>query len=153
MVWLNFIRTIKITSCVTYLFNFWLYPIVTINTQTIHWHSRVSSPFVVIVVIFFSTGTLNGEPGTSLPATSTVTLCGPVSVGANVVSKPSGVFLSGSSAVWFLGVVTFTVQGTSSPTGAVFMDTGRFVLTWTASGGKPRQVMFGLDGQILHQSL
>ena len=85
---------------------------------------------------------MKGEPGTSFPATSTVTLWGPSSVGANVVSNPSGVFLSGSSEVWFLGVVTLTVHGTSSPTGAVFTDTGRLVLTCTANGENEQRLLW-----------
>lgn len=89
---------------------------------------RVSRPltFTAPTFAFGWTSTLNGDLGTSWPAKLTLTLCGPCSVGVNVVPYPSGFFCVGSSTTLPLGLVTVTLQGASGlPVDLVLIVTGR----------------------------
>ena len=54
---------------------------------------------------------MNGDLSTGFFSYVTSTLCGPVSVGVNDVVYPSGESFTGSSTVFFFGVVTVTLQG------------------------------------------
>ena len=79
------------------------------------------------------TSTENGDPGTSFPECSTLTLYGPSSSGANVASYPSGTFFVGTSDAFPFGVVCVILQGASDL--PVVTLTGLFSPTVTAKRG------------------
>jgi hypothetical protein len=85
---------------------------------------------LLISAVDGTASTLNGLFGIGLSANVTLKMCGPVSVGVNLLTKPSGVDSVGHCTVCPLGLLTLTfgspgpapavtiLNGTSLPTGA-----------------------------------